>query len=62
MLNSLFNLPLKLFSLWGEYAPADTPVWLYSLTYNGGYMLPELIITAFGVFVLQKYLLNIDRQ
>lgn len=48
--------------LWGEYAPADTPVWLYSLTYNGGYMLPELIITAFGVFVLQKYLLNIDRQ
>lgn len=42
--------------LWGEYAPADTPVWLYSLTYNGGYMLPELIITAFGVYTLQKYL------
>jgi len=48
--------------LWGEYAPADVPVWLYSLTYNGGYMLPELIITAIGVFAVQKYLLAADTQ
>ncbi|MBR6736407.1 MAG: energy-coupled thiamine transporter ThiT [Oscillospiraceae bacterium] len=48
--------------LWGEYAPEGTPVWLYSLTYNGGYMLPELVITAVGVFVIQKYLLTADMQ
>lgn len=32
--------------IWGEYAPAGTPVWLYSLVYNGSYMLPELVITS----------------
>ncbi len=32
--------------IWGNLAPQGTPVWLYSLTYNGSYMLPELIITA----------------
>ena len=32
--------------LWGVYAPEDTPVWLYSILYNGGYMLPETVITA----------------
>lgn len=32
--------------IWGSYAPEGTPVWLYSLTYNGSYMLPELVITA----------------
>lgn len=48
--------------LWGEYAPEGTPVWLYSLVYNGGYMLPELIITSFGVFVLQKYLSRPEMQ
>ncbi|MEG1774399.1 MAG: energy-coupled thiamine transporter ThiT, partial [Oscillospiraceae bacterium] len=31
--------------LWGEYAPEGFPVWLYSLTYNGGYMSAELILT-----------------
>jgi thiamine transporter len=32
--------------IWGSYAPEGTPVWIYSLTYNGSYMLPEMIITA----------------
>ncbi len=32
--------------IWGVYAPEGQPVWLYSLLYNGGYLLPELIITA----------------
>lgn len=32
--------------LWGSYAPEGQPVWLYSITYNGGYMLPEMIIAT----------------
>lgn len=32
--------------IWGVYAPEGQPVWLYSLLYNGGYMLPELILTV----------------
>ncbi len=39
---------------WGGYAPEGTPVWLYSLTYNGGYMLPELVITVAAIVLLQK--------
>ncbi|WLR52605.1 energy-coupled thiamine transporter ThiT [Bacillus tianshenii] len=30
----------------GEYAPEGTPVWLYSLLYNGTFMLPIFIIGA----------------
>jgi len=29
---------------WGSYAPEGQPVWLYSLIYNGSYMLPEAIL------------------
>lgn len=38
--------------LWGEYVPADMPVWLYSLTYNGSYMIPETVITAAVAVIL----------
>lgn len=33
--------------IWGAIYPTTAPggAWLYSLTYNGGYMLPETIIT-----------------
>ena len=31
--------------VWGIYAE-DMPVWLYSLTYNGSYMIPEIILTT----------------
>ena len=31
--------------VWGVYAE-DMPVWLYSLTYNGSYMLPEIVLTT----------------
>ncbi len=34
--------------LWGAYAPPGQPVWLYSLIYNGSYMLPETILTVIG--------------
>ncbi len=38
--------------IWGSYAPEGTPVWLYSLTYNGSYMLPEIALTALASALL----------
>ena len=38
---------------WGEYAPAGQPVVVYSLLYNGLYMLPETIICLVLSFVPQ---------
>lgn len=43
--------------IWGAYAPEDTPVWLYSLTYNGSYMIPETIITAIAAVLVAKFVL-----
>ena len=34
-------------TIWQSYA-GDMPIWKYSLAYNGGYMIPELIITVVG--------------
>lgn len=30
----------------GQYAPKGTPVWIYSIIYNAGYMIPSFILTA----------------
>lgn len=38
--------------LWGAYAPAGTPVWIYSFLYNGSYMLPEALLTVFGAVLI----------
>lgn len=47
----------------GEYAPEGQPVWLYSLLYNGSYMLPSFILCTFIVFFLfykqPKTILNV---
>lgn len=32
--------------IWGVYAPEGQSVFVYSVLYNGGYMLPEIIITT----------------
>ena len=40
--------------LWGQYAPEDMPVWLYSLIYNGSYMIPEIILTVIVVVLIMK--------
>lgn len=40
-------------TIWQAYA-GDMPVWKYSLIYNGSYMLPELLITVFGVVVVSS--------
>lgn len=41
--------------LWGGYAPEGTPVWIYSLVYNGGYMLPEWFVTLGAALLLDRY-------
>ena len=43
---------------WSQNAPADQPVWLWSLAYNGAYMLPETII---DILLLQLMLRRILR-
>ena len=45
--------------LWGSYQPtegwiATLPTWLYSIVYNGAYMLPEVIITVIGAVLLVR--------
>lgn len=42
--------------IWGEYAPVGTPVWIYSLSYNGAYMIPEAILSVFVAVILVKFL------
>lgn len=39
-------------TIWGDYSGGAQAVWQYSLEYNGGYMLPELIITVVGCAVV----------
>ncbi len=36
---------------WGEYAPAGTPIWLYSLGYQATYILPEMAICIVIVLI-----------
>lgn len=36
----------------GEYAPEGQPVWLYSLVYNGSYMIPATILSAIVAVIL----------
>lgn len=43
-------------TIWGDYADGFKSVWLYSLSYNGGYMLPEMIITAVGAVLISLVL------
>ena len=38
-------------TVWGGFAE-DMPAWLYSLTYNGAYMLPETIILVVGAVII----------
>lgn len=39
-------------TIWGDYAGGWQNVWIYSLTYNGSYMLAECIITVVGAIAL----------
>lgn len=49
--------------LFAEFAPEGTPAWFYSLTYNGWYMVPTIILCAAGgwfIFLRLKPLLSRD--
>ncbi len=39
-------------TIWGDYSNGAQEVWEYSLEYNAGYMIPELIITVVGCVVV----------
>ncbi|MBQ5590856.1 MAG: energy-coupled thiamine transporter ThiT [Clostridia bacterium] len=39
-------------TIWADYTNGWIGAWIFSLTYNGSYMLPELIITAIGCFTV----------
>lgn len=47
---------------WADYAPKGTPVWFYSLTYNGAYMIPEAIITVVVSIALIKVLDRVEKR
>lgn len=59
---ALLGCTLRFFShfiggivFFSSYAPEGTPAWIYSLTYNLGYMLPSFIISAIILsFILYK--------
>lgn len=42
--------------IWSSYAPEGQPVWLYSLIYNGSYILGELIISLIAMAALLRTL------
>ncbi|WP_040196430.1 energy-coupled thiamine transporter ThiT [Candidatus Soleaferrea massiliensis] len=42
--------------IWNSFAPEGQPVWLYSLLYNGSYMIGELIISSIFMLFIAKYL------
>lgn len=42
--------------IWNSYAPEGQPVWLYSLLYNGGYMLFETIISMMLIILIKPRL------
>ncbi|WRS26832.1 energy-coupled thiamine transporter ThiT [Oscillospiraceae bacterium MB08-C2-2] len=46
--------------IWGGYAPEGTPVWIYSMTYNASYMVPEIILTAVASVLLLSMLKKRD--
>ena len=48
--------------IWGYYAPEGQPVWIYSLVYNGPYMLAESVIGGVILFFSGKMLLELFIQ
>lgn len=49
-------------AIWSAYAPEGQSPMMYSLIYNGSYMLPEAIITAVVLAVLGKIVLKMKNM
>lgn len=49
---------------WGEFAPAGQNPWIYSLIYNGSYMLPEMILCLVISFIpaVRKLIEHISKR
>ena len=45
--------------IWGVYAPEGQPVWLYSLLYNGAYMLAEGLISGLILYAAGPKLVSL---
>ena len=45
--------------IWAAYAPPDQPLWLYSLIYNGSYMLYEGLISGLILYLIGPKLVSI---
>lgn len=43
-------------AVWGAWAPEGTPAWLYSITYNASYMIPETIVTIIAAVILGLFI------
>lgn len=48
-------------TLWGSMAPEGMSPYLYSLLYNGGFMLPETVLTVIGAFFVLTALKKISK-
>ncbi len=44
--------------IWGVYAEEGQTVLAYSITYNGSYMIPEIIITGVVLSILSKFIIK----
>ena len=44
--------------IWGQWAPEGMGPWVYSLLYNGGFLLPELLITV----LVARLVLSVPRM
>jgi len=42
-------------TIFASYAPEGQNVWMYSLVYNGTYMIPELVVTLLEILLLYKF-------
>jgi len=45
-------------TIWASYAPEGTNPWIYSIVYNGSYLLPECIISIIIIAILYKPLIK----
>ena len=48
--------------IWDVYAPEGTSVWVYSLLYNGAYMLPEIVISTIVLCLLIKPIISMYKK